>query len=556
MNNKFHAWAFQNFPFMEETFKEIDNYHLMMQILHYLREQLKDYRELVLKVDELENWFKNLDVQDEINNKLEEMVESGQLQEMITQYLEINGVLAFDTLDDLKNADNLANGSICRTLGTNTYNDSNGSFYKIRTITSDDIVDNIDIVSLTNYPTLIAERIKSYEKKLVNKMFNKFTGNKYAYNRLLNYSGNIFSISPNRFYSSNNTSQSIQGIAYDKLRERIICVNGTQIYTIEKNALVDNITVLYTDDYGHAGDCAIVGDYIYISDSESNSIYKVNLLDGTKVNISIDINKIKGNFTNPILGGICFDNDDSYCYIALINEVNDTSQVASGENVKIIKFDLDSKYSELFSEHLDLHFVQGLTCDNDGFYIVGNKPFTSSYTGSYLYIINKYTLDIVDRLYNSESRENEGIDYCCINGMEGLLTEYGSHGSHFDVIMLCYYGKTLCDMQITKNWGNGITGDIRIVWNGYSVMLTGKIDGLNLAHSQTAILDHLTDNRLDLRFPTPSIPYVQYTTAQARNVEAIVIYKNDDSLSILTADGNPQNLTSITFNIALMAYVI
>lgn len=85
MNNRFHAWAFQNFPFMEETFKEIDNYHLMMQILHYLKEQLKDYRELVLKVEQLENWFKNLDVQEEINNKLDEMVESGELQELLSE---------------------------------------------------------------------------------------------------------------------------------------------------------------------------------------------------------------------------------------------------------------------------------------------------------------------------------------------------------------------------------------------------------------------------------------------------------------------------------------
>ena len=87
--NKFHAWAFLNFPFMEDTFREIDNYHLMMDILHYLKEQLKDYRELVLKVEELENWFKNLDVQEEINNKLDEMAEDGTLAEIIEDYATI-----------------------------------------------------------------------------------------------------------------------------------------------------------------------------------------------------------------------------------------------------------------------------------------------------------------------------------------------------------------------------------------------------------------------------------------------------------------------------------
>ena len=89
MRNNFQKWAFQNFPFMEETFKEIDNYHLMMDILHYLREQLKDYRELVVKVDELENWFNNLDVQDEIDKKLDEMAEDGTLAELIEDYATI-----------------------------------------------------------------------------------------------------------------------------------------------------------------------------------------------------------------------------------------------------------------------------------------------------------------------------------------------------------------------------------------------------------------------------------------------------------------------------------
>ena len=145
MNNRFHAWAFQNFPFMESTFKEIDNYHLMMQILHYLKEQLKDYRELVLKVEELENWFKNLDVQEEINNKLDEMASDGTLAEIIEDYTTIpqltervsNTESNLDKLSQIKsiiNIDNLEevadisqpNGTYAQSIA---YNTDNGKVY-------------------------------------------------------------------------------------------------------------------------------------------------------------------------------------------------------------------------------------------------------------------------------------------------------------------------------------------------------------------------------------------------------------------------------------------
>lgn len=105
------------------------------------------------------NYFNNLDVQTEINNKLDDMAESGQLAEIIAQYIQLNGVLAYDTLNDLKNADNVVNGSICKTLGNVTYNDGYGAFYKVRTITNDDVIDNINIIKINTDNTLIAELI-------------------------------------------------------------------------------------------------------------------------------------------------------------------------------------------------------------------------------------------------------------------------------------------------------------------------------------------------------------------------------------------------------------
>ena len=144
---------------------------LLYSLLHYLKEtvipavnnnadavtELQNlYNELKSYVD---NYFDNLDIQTEINNKLDEMAESGQLADIISQYLELASVLAFDTIENMKNGDNFVNGSIAKTLGKEQYNDGYGSFYKIRTILNTDVIDNENIIALTNFSNLVAEKI-------------------------------------------------------------------------------------------------------------------------------------------------------------------------------------------------------------------------------------------------------------------------------------------------------------------------------------------------------------------------------------------------------------
>lgn len=115
-------------------------------------EELKTY---------VEAYFNNLDVQEEINNKLDDMVEQGTLQEIIAEYINLNSVLGFDDVADMKSATNLINGSFARTLGYNQLNDGLGSLYKIREITNHDTVDEDNLVSLSN-ENLVAEKIKNF----------------------------------------------------------------------------------------------------------------------------------------------------------------------------------------------------------------------------------------------------------------------------------------------------------------------------------------------------------------------------------------------------------
>lgn len=107
----------------------------------------------------IDNYFNNLDVQTEINNKLDQMAEDGQLQDIIAQYLELASILAFNTRNDLKSANNLNDGSFTYCFGKTTYNDGYGAFYKIRQSINTDVADDDNIIALTNYPNLVAEKM-------------------------------------------------------------------------------------------------------------------------------------------------------------------------------------------------------------------------------------------------------------------------------------------------------------------------------------------------------------------------------------------------------------
>ena len=106
----------------------------------------------------VEDYFDNLDVQEEINNKLDAMVEDGTLQEIITQYIQANTAWCFDTVADMKLATNFIDGSYARTFGFHSLNDGGAALYKVRTVLNDDVVDESRIIALSDN-TLVAELV-------------------------------------------------------------------------------------------------------------------------------------------------------------------------------------------------------------------------------------------------------------------------------------------------------------------------------------------------------------------------------------------------------------
>lgn len=116
-------------------------------------------------VQELQDYLENLDLQDEVDNKLDEMYENGQLQSIIEEFLELQVVFNYQTVSDMKQATNLVNGSYAKTQGFYNSYDNGGSLYKIRTIINTDVVDEKYLISLYDQ-SLVAELIITSEMNL------------------------------------------------------------------------------------------------------------------------------------------------------------------------------------------------------------------------------------------------------------------------------------------------------------------------------------------------------------------------------------------------------
>lgn len=162
----FKWFVLENFPFIEADFDALTEWQLFCKLGREMNKIIKSVNESGEQVEKLtdafislqeyvENYFKNLDVQDEINNKLNEMAESGELQDIINQYLQLAGIFAYNNIDEMKSAVNLTEDSKCCVYGNKEINDGGFNFYNIKNSTTLD-VDNKIVIKLNNNKYAIA----------------------------------------------------------------------------------------------------------------------------------------------------------------------------------------------------------------------------------------------------------------------------------------------------------------------------------------------------------------------------------------------------------------
>ena len=99
-----NTWGINNFPFLENDFDQLTNYGMLMKLMKAVNDNITnqnlvedDMSKLYGAFTELQNYinnyFDNLDVQEEINNKLDEMVENGELESILINYFNFNGYI-------------------------------------------------------------------------------------------------------------------------------------------------------------------------------------------------------------------------------------------------------------------------------------------------------------------------------------------------------------------------------------------------------------------------------------------------------------------------------
>lgn len=162
---KFRRFVLQNFPFIEEDFDALTDYALICKVIEYLNNVITSQNEVVAEVESLEglfndlksfvdNYFDNLDVQEEINTKIEQMVEDGTLQDILLDYATVSKV--YDTTREMiADSANLVVGEKVRTLGYYNVNDGGGAEFVIESSTNTTYQINLG----DKYASLIATNV-------------------------------------------------------------------------------------------------------------------------------------------------------------------------------------------------------------------------------------------------------------------------------------------------------------------------------------------------------------------------------------------------------------
>lgn len=191
------------------------------------------------------NYFKNLDVQEEINNKLDAMAESGQLSEIIAQYIDLTSIFTFNNIDELIASDNLNNNSKVIVIGKNEYNDGGYKTFVIKDNTNMP-VDNKNVYQLANNKYAI----------LVNKSIFK---NDVTYKRFRYNNTNCFIVNISKYDKYLKQNKIKIGIANDYIGDNHF--ESTMNYARRKNATLCTNAGIFNADapYQIWGACIIDG---------------------------------------------------------------------------------------------------------------------------------------------------------------------------------------------------------------------------------------------------------------------------------------------------------
>lgn len=170
----FKWFVLENFPFIEADFDALTNWQLFCKLGKEMNKIIDSQNNVGEEMETISNafielqnyvneYFDNLDVQEEINNKLDDMAESGELEQIISAYLNTITFKVYNTIADLKESA-LIDGQYAETLGYYSQNDGGNAKYVIVSGTYDE--DDVEYVPLNNGK--YAKLLTKYDNSMVN----------------------------------------------------------------------------------------------------------------------------------------------------------------------------------------------------------------------------------------------------------------------------------------------------------------------------------------------------------------------------------------------------
>lgn len=123
----FKWYILENFPFLEDSIDVLTNYQLFCKLGEMYNKQVNAINTLGVQVEGITDWFDDLDVQEEVNNKLDEMAESGELAEIMADYasqkvdyIEITN----QTQDEIQEIFNIQRAKVIKFLNNFTFTET------------------------------------------------------------------------------------------------------------------------------------------------------------------------------------------------------------------------------------------------------------------------------------------------------------------------------------------------------------------------------------------------------------------------------------------------
>ena len=323
----FSAWLASNIPAVYDN--TMSYYEELTSLIKYLEcvvlpalnnnaEAVAECQALVLDLKSyVENYFKNLDVQEEINNKLDQMAEDGTLQEIIGSYLDATAIWGFDSVSDMQASTNLIDGSFAKTYGFYAKNDGGGAFYKIRTPSNTDVVDGRLLISIGS--SLVAELIYfgCIDVKTVGAKGDGSTDDTDAIQTALDTGNDVFI--PKGTYIVNGiemlSNQTLKGESTTKsvIKMKDNATNNAVIKTKTSTSMRPEVTNLAVDGNKTNNSNVIDGIYFFNESGSTNShayINKVRVYQCSGNGITLD-----RQLEARIINSICNNNDKNGIYL-------------------------------------------------------------------------------------------------------------------------------------------------------------------------------------------------------------------------------------------------